>query len=331
MAQRENGSPCNILLASAADATNGTTAGARQGRHRVAGLWRHEKTSFEGLIEALTALSGRLVALKARNRELEGEVRQLRAERLQLQPQPAAPLVQPITASGPTRPRRTAAEEAECRRLERDLHDSVQNELVALLVKLTLIEEDRDTPPALAGSLASAGAHATAALDSVREITLGIPPLPLTKFGVLGALRAQATRAPAEVSLHGTAPRSTEAAEVAVYFSCLEGIQNVAKHAGRDTHVTCRLHHTHGNLTVRIADDGVGFDPAQTPAGAGLGNIRDRIQTMGGSVELTSRPGRGTVLTLSLPWPPRHRDSRPPARGAEDRSARRADPSDPRA
>lgn len=308
MAELEIGSPSNGRLAPAAGRQNGSTAGPHEVRQRRTEVWRPESTGPDGLIEALTMLSGRVSTLKARTRELEREVRQLRAERRHLPTRPAATaVVQPVTAGPPARAGRTPAEEAERRRLERDLHDSVQNELVALLVKLTRIEENRDTPAALARTLASLGAHATAALGAVREITLGIPPLPLTRFGVLEALRGQAKRAPVDVSFEGTVPRGTEAAEVAVYFSCLEAIQNVAKHAGRDARVTFRLRYSHGKLTVRIEDDGVGFDPALTPAGAGLTNIHDRIQTIGGSVDVSSEPARGTVLTLSLPWAPRHR------------------------
>jgi signal transduction histidine kinase len=162
------------------------------------------------------------------------------------------------------------ADERECQRIERDLHDGVQNELVSLIVKLRLAEEDRDTPPALAGTLAALGASAEATLDSVREIAHGIYPSTLAAFGVLGALRAQATRASINVNLEGTAPRSTEAAEAAVYFSCLEAIQNVAKHAGPNAQVMLRLHHDHGTLAVSIKDDGRGFDPASTPDGVGL-------------------------------------------------------------
>jgi signal transduction histidine kinase len=187
MAQPDIGSLSDALLTSATDAHNGTIAGARPEPHRAGGVWRPDRTSPDGPIDALATLNGRLVALKARNRELEREVRQLRAELRHPQSRPATPLVQPITASGPTRARRTPAEKAERRRLERDLHDSVQNELVALLLKLTLIEEDHETPPALAGMLASVGANAAAALDSVREITLGVPPLLLARFGVLDA------------------------------------------------------------------------------------------------------------------------------------------------
>jgi signal transduction histidine kinase len=189
------------------------------------------------------------------------------------------------------------------RRLERDLHDGVQNELVALIVKLALAEQDPETPPALAHVLAELQAHAQAALDSVRNIARGIYPPPLADFSLREALRAQAARVAIRVRLAGSAPRSTQQAEEAAYYSCSEAIQNAAKHAGNTAQITLRLDHHHETLRVRIADDGRGFDPARNPEGAGLQNIRDRIEGFGGSFKVTSRPGLGTVLTISLPWP----------------------------
>lgn len=212
---------------------------------------------------------------------------------------------EPIQAPRPDRVPAPAALAAERRRLQRDLHDGVQNELVALIVKLALAQQDPRTPPALAHELALLEARAQTVLDSVRDIVRGIYPLELVKVGVAEALRAQAARAPMDVNVVGTAPRSNDEAEAAVYFSCSEAIQNVAKHAGRAAQVTVGLHHDHGALAVRVEDDGLGFDPTQTSDGVGLGNIHDRIQTLGGSFNLASSPGRGTALTISLPWPPR--------------------------
>jgi len=188
-------------------------------------------------------------------------------------------------------------------RLERDLHDGVQNELVALIVKLSLAQDDPNTPPRLAETLAESEAHAQAALDSVRNIARGIRPPLLADFGLREALHAQAMRVAISVRLVGTAPRSTEQAEHAAYFSCSEAIQNAAKHAGHSTQVTVRLDHHDAALRVRIADDGRGFDPVYTPKSAGLQNIRDRITSVGGNFRVASRPGFGTVLTISLPWP----------------------------
>jgi signal transduction histidine kinase len=174
-----------------------------------------------------------------------------------------------------------------------------------LLVRLRLAEEDPNTPRALAGTFAVLADHAIAALDSVREIAHGIYPRPLAKFGLREALRPRAARAAVDVSLAGTAPRSTEEAEEAAYFSCSEAIQNAAKHADHRARVTLRPHHDHGWLAVRIADDGPGFEPSRVRDGAGLGNIRDRVEDLGGIFKVASDPGHGTVLTISMPWPAR--------------------------
>jgi signal transduction histidine kinase len=188
-------------------------------------------------------------------------------------------------------------------RLERDLHDGVQNELVSLLVKVGLARDDAKTPPAIVRLLAELESHAQTALDSVRNIARGICPPRLADFGLCEALRAQAMRLPIRVRLIGGAPRSHGQVEEAVFFSCSEAIQNAAKHAGRAARVTLRLDHHQGTLRVVIADDGRGFDPGRARRGAGLQNIRDRIEAHGGSFRIASEPRFGTVVTLSLPWP----------------------------
>jgi signal transduction histidine kinase len=286
-------------------AKNATIAEAHRERDQIDGVRRPEQITPDGLAETLRTLSGRVVALEARNRELASEVQHVRAERRLLRSQAVA-----LTSSRPSRTARTdaslAGEDERRRSLERDLHDGVQNELVALIVKLRLAEQDRDTPPALAGTLSALADCAEATLDSVREIARGIYPPLLTGFGVMKALRVQAGRAPIDVRLVGTAPRSTQQSEAAVYFSGLEAIQNAAKHAGHGAQATLTLQHHAGTLEVRIQDDGQGFDPELTPDGAGLSNIHDRIQTLRGTVKITSSPKHGTLVTIALPWPSRH-------------------------
>jgi signal transduction histidine kinase len=163
--------------------------------------------------------------------------------------------------------------------------------------------EDPETPPPLVETPAGLEARAQAVLDSVRNIARGIYPSLLADFGLAEALRAQAVRAAVDVRLIGSVPRRTGAAEEAVYLACSEAIQNAAKSAGRGTRVALRLHYDRGSLAVRVADDGRGFDPAHTPRGAGLQNIRDRIEDLGGTFNLASRPGHGTAVIISLPWP----------------------------
>lgn len=196
-----------------------------------------------------------------------------------------------------------SATPSELRRLERDLHDGVQNELVAVIVKLSLLSQDPTTPRPLADKLCALEARTQAALDSVRDIARGIYPQVLADFGLERALRAQAARAPVDIAVRGSAPRSADEAEAAVYFSCLEAVQNVAKHAGPTTGATIRLDHDHGKLTVRIEDDGRGFDPECASRGAGLQNMHDRAQALGGRLAIESWRGRGTALTISVPWP----------------------------
>jgi signal transduction histidine kinase len=209
----------------------------------------------------------------------------------------------PHPSSQTGRTRSTPGSASERRRIERDLHDGVQTELVALLVKLSIARQDPDVPPDVAAVLADIEGRAQVALDSVRNIARGIYPPVLADFGLHEALRAQAARADVRTSVAGTVPRGTEEAEEAVYFACSEAIQNVVKHAGDGSQVAFRLHHSQRSLVVRISDDGRGFDLGKTRQGVGLRNIRDRIEDLGGTVELAARPGRGTVITLSVPWP----------------------------
>ena len=225
-------------------------------------------------------------------------------ERSHRQPRPVpASNLEPRTESRPGPTTAALARADERQRLARDLHDGVQTDLVSLLLRLKLAAEDRNTPPALAATFTALEGHAAAALASLREIACDVYPLALTKLGLSEALRALAVRAPIKVSVAGTAPRTTSEAEAAMYFCCSGAIQNAAKHAGRCAQVKLGLHHHHGMLAARIADDGRGFDPAQTPDGAGLRNIRERVQALNGTLRLTSTRGRGTVLNISLPWP----------------------------
>ena len=194
---------------------------------------------------------------------------------------------------------------AERRRLERDLHDGVQNELVALIAQLALAQQRAEITPAVANVLAGLEGRAQAALDSVRAVARGIYPALLADFGLRETLRAQARRATVNAIVLGSASRGGEEAEEAVYFACSEALQNAAKHAGDDVEVTIRLHQNDEKLVVSVTDHGRGFDPAHTVEGAGLRNIRARLQDLGGTFTIASRPGCGTGLILSLPWPPR--------------------------
>jgi signal transduction histidine kinase len=245
-----------------------------------------ERTDGQLAVEASTA--SHQIADAPGEREAASERRALRSLVLSIGDSA------PVQARRPPRALAAVPAADDRRRLERDLHDGVQNELVALIVQLALTQQDPETPPALVETLAGLEARAQAALDSVRNIARGIYPPLLADFGLSQALRAQAARAAVEVRLMGRAPRGTEAAEEAVYFACSEAIQNAAKHGGRGTQVTLRLRYGRGSLAVRIADNGRGFDQARTPEGAGVENIRGRIGDLGGIFKLASTPGHGT-------------------------------------
>ena len=178
------------------------------------------------------------------------------------------------------------------------------------MLRLKLAEEDRTTPSALAATFVALEDHAAAALASLREIAHGIYPLPLAKLGLAEALRAQAARVPISVNIAGTMPRSTHEAEAAMYFCCSEAIQNVVKHAGPRPS-RARLAPNHGTSPLRIEDNGRGFDPARDSRRRGLRNIRERAQTLDGTLRITSTPGHGTVLSISLPWPTRQPTTSP--------------------
>lgn len=197
----------------------------------------------------------------------------------------------------------------------------MQNEIVALIIKLTRAEQDPDTPPALVGTLCALGAHAQSILDWVRRVARGIYPLVLADFGVVEALRAQAVRASVLVNLAGAAPRSIQPAETALYYSCLEAIHNVATHAGRAAHAGLGLHHEHGVPTVRVEDDGPGFDSEDTPRRCGPEEYSRAHPSARRHRQAHLRPrGLGTVLMISLPRPLRtaenltYRDPRPESR-----------------
>jgi signal transduction histidine kinase len=201
-----------------------------------------------------------------------------------------------------SRQRLVAAQDEERRRLERNLHDGAQQNLVALKVKLGLAEMLAENDPArakeLVGELKS---DADEALDTLRDLARGIYPPLLADRGLAAALEARARKATVRVEV--VAPdvaRYPREIEAAVYFCCLEALQNVQKYAGA-SRATVRLGEHDGALTFEVEDDGRGFDPAGMPRGSGLTNMADRLDALGGRVDLYSEPGAGTTLKGSVP------------------------------
>jgi len=191
---------------------------------------------------------------------------------------------------------------AERRRLERDLHDGVQQHLVALRIKLEMAADAiRDDPTQAERVLASVGSRMDDILHEVRSLARGIYPSLLSERGVAEALRAAARSAPVPVEVRGRVGRYGEDIEVAVYFCCIEALQNVAKHAGAEATAVVTLTEDDGRLAFEVCDLGLGFNARTAPHGSGLINMRDRIEAVGGSVEVTSRRGRGTSVRGSVP------------------------------
>jgi signal transduction histidine kinase len=210
-------------------------------------------------------------------------------------------LVEDLRAS---RQRIVAAQDAERRRLERNIHDGAQQQLVALSVKARLAETflDRDREKAKR-TLEEIKLETTEALENLRDLARGIYPPLLADEGLAAALESQARKAvvPVKMELDGIG-RYPQEAEAAAYFCVLEALQNVAKYAEASV-VTVRLSQEDGDLVFRVTDDGKGFDPRSTPSGSGLQNMRDRLEALGGRVVVDSAPGRGTTVTGRVPIP----------------------------
>ena len=195
----------------------------------------------------------------------------------------------------------TAGDEAR-RRLERNLHDGAQQDLVALAIKLKIAGGVLGDDDAEARELLQElQADTAAALENLRTLARGIYPPLLADLGLVAALNAQAGKSPVPVTVRaegiGRFPQDTEAA---VYFCCLEALQNTAKYA-RATAARISLSAADGALTFAVSDDGAGYDSARTPMGSGLRNMADRLTALGGRLEVRSAPGAGTTVTGQLP------------------------------
>lgn len=235
--------------------------------------------------DLLTTL-GRQAAVSIRNSQLTAEL----SDRLE-----------ELAAS---RVRLVQADDVARRRLERDLHDGVQQQLVGLLARLGLarnqLRRDSDVTEA---TLREAQVDAQRALESVQEIARGIHPAILTDRGLIEAVRERATRmtVPVDVSTIGVPVDARFSAELegAAYFFVSEALANVIKHAGA-MRVRVGFHAGNASLVIDVEDDGGGFDASAVKL-SGLRGLRDRIEAQGGHVEVASRPGKGTALKMTLP------------------------------
>ncbi|MGH2661647.1 MAG: GAF domain-containing sensor histidine kinase [Actinomycetota bacterium] len=208
-------------------------------------------------------------------------------------------LIEELRAS---RQRLVTAQDEERRRLERNIHDGAQQQLVALTVQLRLAQNlAGKTAPNVADLLGKLKEQTTEALDDLRDLARGIYPPLLADQGLAAALQAQARKAPVPVEVDSDGVgRYPQEAEAAAYFCVLEALQNIVKYADASRAVV-RLTEEGGRLVFSVQDDGRGFDSATTPKGSGLQNMTDRLEALGGSVEVASSPGSGTNVTGRIP------------------------------
>jgi signal transduction histidine kinase len=201
-----------------------------------------------------------------------------------------------------SRQRIAAAEDEERRRLERDIHDGAQQHLVALAVNVRLVRTlMARAPQQAATALGELRATAAATVETLTNLARGTYPRLLVEEGLLPALRAAAASSPVPATLTA-APidRLPGAAEAALYFCCVEALQNAAKHA-HATRVDIDVQQCDTTVTVKIADDGTGFEKDAPSSGTGLTNMQDRVEAVGGGLTVASRPAAGTVVTASVP------------------------------
>jgi signal transduction histidine kinase len=196
-----------------------------------------------------------------------------------------------------SRARIVAAADETRRRIQRDLHDGTQQQLVTLM--LDLREMQAQAPPELEGSLSRIAEQVTDVFNQVREISRGIHPAILSEGGLTPALTALARRSavPVELDLR-TGRRLPDPVEVAAYYAVSEALANAAKHA-RASAVHVELDAPDATLRLAIRDDGIGgADPVK---GSGLTGLRDRIEAVGGTLDVTSPAGGGTTLLIEIP------------------------------
>ena len=241
---------------------------------------REEIESDDELIDAVVSLTESALREASLKAELEASLEELEDSRKRI----------------------ATAADAERRRIERDLHDGAQQRLIALRMRLALAEDLlSDDPGAAPDALQGLGDAVDQTLDEIRALARGIYPPVLADRGLPDALRSAGARSPLPVTIEAAGvTRQAPDVESAVYFTCLEALQNAVKHAVGASGVRVVLHQNH-ILRFEVADDGAGFDTTDPGVGNGFQNMRDRVESLGGTITVASRPGLGTVVSGTLP------------------------------
>lgn len=202
-----------------------------------------------------------------------------------------------------SRRRLVEMQDGERRRLERDLHDGAQQQVIALKLKIVLAQRLAQSKGAaeLSAELGELAAEAQRSVDEIRALAKGIYPPLLESESLVAAIKAQAvgSSVPVEISADGVGryPRDVESA---VYFAAVEAMTNAVTH-GEPSQIAISVTTIPGQLLLEVRDDGTGFDPGRDAPGAGLVGIRDRVEALGGELIVDSAPGTGTTLVVSIP------------------------------
>lgn len=215
-----------------------------------------------------------------------------------------AELVRRLEQLRESRRRLVDAQDQERRRLERDLHDGAQQQVVAMKIKLAAARTraERDGATAMVQILDDLRDDADETVESLRSLAHGIYPPLLAAEGLAAALRARVGRIPLAVTVTAddTLERQPQQTEAAIYFCVLEALQNVAKYAPTAT-VDVRLWQEAGEVAFEVSDDGPGFEPDEVVRGHGLNNMADRLDALAGVLTTESAPGAGTRVEGRIP------------------------------
>jgi signal transduction histidine kinase len=260
-----------------------TSLVGRQG-HTVAAIWHDPALNTD---PELVNAASQAVLLALENGRLEAELR-TRTDEL-----------------ATSRARIATAGAAERRRVERDLHDGAQQQLVALQIKVALARELAPADSDVAARLADVGYGLEDVLSDLREFAHGAAPPLLRTAGLRTALASAAQRSvPPAGFVSDRIARYSDEIETAVYFCCLEALQNVRKHAGPGAHAEVRIAQRAGDLCFEVVDDGVGCElAARRGAGIGLTNMLERVAALDGTLDVASAVGSGTSVRGRIPLP----------------------------
>ena len=236
---------------------------------------------YRELFDAATAASG----LALQNAQLQARMAQEKLEQVKA-----------------SRARIVEAELAERRRLERNLHDGVQQHLLGITAGLTAAKA-RTADPEAAAAIGQAGEGLKAVLAQLRDLAHGIHPAILSQGGLDAALEEVAERLPLPVSVHAPPRRFDAAVEATLYFVACEALANVVKHADAES-ASVTVRDGESTLEMEVADDGIGGLAAAAGNGRashGLANMADRVGALDGEIVIDSPPGRGTRLVVRVP------------------------------